>query len=307
MTSTWWNRLKSGLKRSSTEVGEQLKAALFHRKVDAQTLDDIEDILIQADMGVETAAQIRSHLNSLKLSPATAGEDVMEHLQQYIENKLEPVTKTLELHKNKLQIVLMVGVNGAGKTTTIGKLAWQWAKAGYTVELAACDTFRAAATEQLKIWADRVGVPVYTANQGSDPSALVFDAIKKAQENKVDVLVVDTAGRLQNKAHLMDELQKILRVIKKIIPDAPHHTILILDATTGQNAISQTEIFSKSCSLTGLIVTKLDGTAKGGMVVALADRFALPIYAIGVGESVDDLQPFTAKQFATALLGEHIE
>lgn len=254
-------------------------------------------------MGVTTAAMLRAHLNDQKLSPDTTSDEVLTLLANYIETKLEPVAQSMTLSKTSLNVVLMVGVNGSGKTTTISKLAKQWKDQGYTIELAACDTFRAAAIEQLQVWADRLKIPLHTSQQGHDASGLAFEAIQKASKSGANILIIDTAGRLHNKDHLMDELSKIQRVLKKIIPDAPHHVILVLDATTGQNAINQVDVFQKAANITGLIITKLDGTAKGGVVVGLAVKYGLPIYGLGVGESFDDLQPFSAKQFAHALVG----
>lgn len=303
MSNTWWNRLKAGLKKSSTQVGDRLRSLFVHRKVDADLLDELEDLLIQADMGATMAQEFRCHLESLKLDPETASQDVIDQLVIMIQNKLTDIAKPLTFIEDQLNVVMMVGVNGAGKTTTIGKLIQKWQQQGLRVEVAACDTFRAAATEQLAIWAKRAGVVLYEAPSGHDPSGLAYDAVKKARDKGVDVLVIDTAGRLHNKDHLMDEMQKMQRVMKKIISDAPHHVILVLDATTGQNALMQTDAFKQAAHVTGLIITKLDGTAKGGVVLALSDRFGLPIHAIGVGESADDLEPFTPEQFAKALIG----
>ncbi len=303
MTTSWWQRLKTGLKRSTNQVGSKIRDVFINRKLDAALLDEIEDILIQADMGVATAAMLRTHLSDQKLSPDTTSDEVLILLADHIETKLEPVAQTMTFSKTSLNVVLMIGVNGSGKTTTISKLTKQWKDQGYKVELAACDTFRAAAIEQLQVWADRLDVPLYTSQQGHDASGLAFESIQKASKSGANILMIDTAGRLHNKDHLMDELSKIQRVLKKVIPDAPHHVILVLDATTGQNAIQQVDVFQKAANVTGLIITKLDGTAKGGIVVGLADKYKLPIYGLGVGESFDDLQPFSAKQFARALVG----
>lgn len=303
MTTTWWQRLKSGLKNSTNQVGSKIRNVFINRKLDASLLDEIEEILIQADMGVSTAIALRKHLASLKLSPETTSEEVLKILSDQIEEKLTPVAKSITFNKGMLNVVLMIGVNGSGKTTTISKLAKQWKNDGYSIELAACDTFRAAAIEQLSVWAERLSIPIHTSKQGHDSSGLAFESVQKASKSGADILIIDTAGRLHNKQHLMDELSKIQRVVKKVIPDAPHHVILVLDATTGQNAIQQVDVFQKSANITGLIVTKLDGTAKGGVVVSLADNYKLPIYGIGVGESFDDLQAFSAKQFAHALVG----
>lgn len=308
ISPTWWHRLTGGLKRSSSQIGGKLKAALFHKQINTQTLDELEEILIQADMGVSIASSIRNHLASMKFETATAHEQVITELMALIEAKLKKVEQPLVINSGQgLQVVLMIGVNGAGKTTTLAKFANQWIDQGLKVEIAACDTFRAAATEQLQVWADRVGVFAYTSSPGHDPSGLAFDAIQKALKKETDVLIIDTAGRLQNKEHLMHELQKMQRVIQKIIPQGPQHVILTLDATTGQNALTQTRLFLEGASVTGLVITKLDGTAKGGVVVAIAEQFNLPIHAIGVGETVDDLQPFMAFEFTRALLGVNVE
>ena len=303
MTTTWWQRLKSGLKRSTNQVGTKLRDLLVNRKLDALTLDEIEDILIQADLGVITASKLRSYLAAKKLPPETTPDEVLALLSECITAYLKPVAIPISLSKDHLNVILMVGVNGSGKTTTIGKLAKQWKDQGYKVELAACDTFRAAATEQLASWAERLLIPIHTATQGHEASGLAYDAIVKASTSGAGILIIDTAGRLHNKTHLMNELTKIQRVLKKVIPDAPHHVLLVLDATTGQNAIQQVEVFKKEAHVTGLIITKLDGTAKGGVVVSLADKYTIPIHAIGVGESFDDLHPFLAEDFARALVG----
>jgi fused signal recognition particle receptor len=300
--TTWWSRLTSGLKRSSAQVGTKLRSLFVNRRIDADLLDEIEELLIQSDMGVSTAAQMRGHLEALKLPPSTTADEVLEHLAEFMALRLQTVEHPFTFTTG-LNVVLMVGVNGSGKTTTISKLARQWMDKGLKVELAACDTFRAAATEQLAVWADRLGVPLYQTQTGHDASGLAYDAVQEAQKSGADVLIIDTAGRLQNKEHLMKELEKIQRVIKKVIPEAPHHALLILDATTGQNALAQVKAFQEQVNVTGLIITKLDGTAKGGVLVALADTYNIPIYALGVGESFDDLQPFSAKHFARALVG----
>ena len=303
MTTTWWQRLKSGLKRSTNQVGSKLRDLLVNRKLDALTLDEIEDILIQADMGVTTAGKFRAYLAAKKLPPETTPDEVLNLLSECIATYLKPVATPILLQKDQLNVILMVGVNGSGKTTTISKLAKQWKDQGYKIELAACDTFRAAATEQLALWAERLSIPIHTVAQGHEASGLAYDAITKASKSGANILIIDTAGRLHNKTHLMNELTKIQRVLKKIMPDAPHHVLLVLDATTGQNAIQQVEVFKKETNVTGLIITKLDGTAKGGVVVSLAEKYAIPIHAIGVGESFNDLHPFLAEDFARALVG----
>lgn len=303
MTTTWWNTLKSGLQRSSANIGSKFKSIFTNRKIDFQTLDELEELLIQSDMGVEVAAALRKDLSTAQLEEKDNQSLILQYLAGRIEDILKPVEVPLTLMPDQLNVILMVGVNGSGKTTTIGKLAQQWTQQGLKVSVAACDTFRAAASEQLEIWAKRTGVDIYSGQDNQDPSSVAFEAVQTARQAKKDVLIIDTAGRLQNKDHLMQELSKMSRVIKKIIPDAPHHNILILDATTGQNALSQIEAFTKAYPLSGLIITKLDGTAKGGIVVKIAQHYKLAIHAIGVGETLTDLQPFNANLFARALLG----
>jgi len=273
------------------------------RLIDDAMLERLEEVLIEADMGVDTATRVIANLAEGRFGKRLSVAEIKAALSGEIARIMAPVARPLPLYPQKPQVVLVVGVNGSGKTTTIGKLASQFRSAGKTVMIAAGDTFRAAAVEQLQIWGDRAGVPVLTAPEGSDPASLAFDAITKAQEQGVDLLLIDTAGRLQNRADLMEELSKIVRVIRKKDPSAPHNTLLVLDATTGQNALLQVEIFRKLADVTGLVMTKLDGTAKGGVLVALADRFGLPIHAIGVGEQIDDLQPFDPEEFARALVG----
>ena len=273
------------------------------RVLDDAMLEELEELLITADMGVDTALKVSARLAEGRFGRAVAADEIKRSLADEIAKILEPVARPLPLYSKRPQVVLVVGVNGSGKTTTIGKLASQLRAAGKSVVIAACDTFRAAAVEQLQIWGDRAGVPVLTAAQGSDPASLAFDAMSRAERDGADILLIDTAGRLQNRADLMEELAKIVRVIRKKDPDAPHNTVLVLDATTGQNALSQVEIFQKIANVSGLVMTKLDGTAKGGVLVALADRFGLPIHAIGVGEAIGDLAPFDPDEFATALTG----
>ncbi|HEU0221935.1 MAG TPA: signal recognition particle-docking protein FtsY, partial [Paracoccaceae bacterium] len=259
---------------------------------------------IAADLGVETALKVAANMAEGRWGRKLSAAEVKALLAGEIARILEPVARPLPIYAKKPQVVLIVGVNGSGKTTTIGKLASQFRAAGKSVVIAACDTFRAAAVEQLQIWGERAGVPVLTAPEGSDPASLAFDALARAESEGADLLMIDTAGRLQNRADLMAELAKIVRVIRKRDPEAPHNTLLVLDATTGQNALSQVEIFRKMADVTGLVMTKLDGTAKGGVLVALADRFGLPIHAIGVGEQIDDLQPFDPQEFSSALVGQ---
>ena len=273
------------------------------RVLDDAMLESLEELLIAADMGVATAARVTANLAEGRLGKRLSVPEIKAALAAEIARILEPVARPLPLVAARPQVVLVVGVNGSGKTTTIGKLAAQLRAAGKSVVIAAGDTFRAAAVEQLQVWGSRAGVPVLTAPEGSDPASLAFDAMTKAQADGADILLIDTAGRLQNRADLMEELAKIVRVIRKKDPGAPHNTLLVLDATTGQNALNQVEIFRKISDVSGLVMTKLDGTAKGGVLVALADRFGLPIHAIGVGEQIDDLAPFDPEEFARALVG----
>ncbi|MBK0399071.1 signal recognition particle-docking protein FtsY [Limibaculum sp. M0105] len=273
------------------------------RVLDDAMLESLEEVLIQADMGVETSIKLSARLAEGHFGRRVGTREIKEALAREIAAILTPVARPLPIYAKRPQVVLVVGVNGSGKTTTIGKLASQLRGAGKSVVIAAGDTFRAAAVEQLQVWGSRAGVPVMTAPQGSDPASLAFDAMVRAEAEGADMLLIDTAGRLQNRQDLMEELAKIVRVIRKKDPQAPHNTVLVLDATTGQNALSQVEIFRKIADVSGLVMTKLDGTAKGGVLVALADRFGLPIHAIGVGESIDDLAPFDPDEFARALTG----
>lgn len=273
------------------------------RVLDDDMLESLEEMLIAADMGVDTALRVTANLAEGRMGKRVSSREIRELLAEEIARIMENVAKPLPIYPKKPQVVLVVGVNGSGKTTTIGKLASQFRAAGKKVVIAAGDTFRAAAVEQLQVWGDRAGVPVLTAPEGSDPASLAFDAMTKAEAEGADLLMIDTAGRLQNRADLMEELAKIVRVIRKKDESAPHNTLLVLDATTGQNALSQVETFKKLADVSGLVMTKLDGTAKGGVLVALADKFALPIHAIGVGEQIDDLSPFDPEEFAAALTG----
>ncbi len=273
------------------------------RVLDDVMLEQLEELLISADMGVDTALRVTANMAEGRLGKKLSVTEIKELLAAEVARIMEPVARPMPLYPKKPQVVLVVGVNGSGKTTTIGKLASQFRAAGKSVIIAAGDTFRAAAVEQLQIWGQRAGVPVLTAPEGSDPASLAFEAMTKAQEDGIDLLLIDTAGRLQNRADLMEELSKIVRVIRKKDPDAPHNTLLVLDATTGQNALLQVEVFRKIADVSGLVMTKLDGTAKGGVLVALADKFGLPIHAIGVGEQIDDLAPFDPADFARALVG----
>ncbi|WP_112309960.1 signal recognition particle-docking protein FtsY [Pseudogemmobacter bohemicus] len=273
------------------------------RVLDDQMLESLEELLIQADLGVDTATRVTANIAEGRFGRKVSTSELKEALAGEVARIMTPVAKPLPLYSKKPQVVLVVGVNGSGKTTTIGKLASQFRAAGKKVVIAAGDTFRAAAVDQLKVWGERAGVPVLTAPEGSDPASLAYDALSRAQEDGADLLMIDTAGRLQNRQDLMEELAKIVRVLKKKDATAPHNTLLVLDATTGQNAVTQVDIFRKIADVSGLVMTKLDGTAKGGVLVALADRFGLPIHAIGVGEQIDDLSPFDPDDFARALVG----
>jgi len=276
---------------------------VVRRTLDDDMLEQLEELLISADMGVDTALRVTANMAEERFGKKLSTNEIKSLLADEITRIMDPVAKPMPIYPKRPQVVLVVGVNGSGKTTTIGKLASQFKAAGKSVVIAAGDTFRAAAVEQLQVWGDRAGVPVLTAPEGSDPASLAFDAMTKAQQDGADLLMIDTAGRLQNRADLMEELAKIVRVIRKKDETAPHNTLLVLDATTGQNALSQVETFRKISDVSGLVMTKLDGTAKGGVLVALADKFGLPIHAIGVGEQIDDLAPFDPKEFAAALTG----
>ena len=300
----WLSRLKDGLKRSAGAISEGITGIFTKRRLDDAALGELEELLIGADLGVGPAAEIVAAIRKSRFDKEITPGEVREALAAEIETLLLPVAKPLpQPEGRKPAVILVVGVNGTGKTTTIGKLAKRYRDQGLKVMLAAGDTFRAAAIEQLQIWGNRTGAPVISGNVGSDAAGLAFDALKAAQGAGADILLIDTAGRLQNKTHLMAELEKIARVLKKLDASAPHATLLVLDATTGQNAINQVEVFQSVCAITGLVMTKLDGTARGGILVALAAKFGLPVHAIGVGESVDDLQSFEAGSFARALTG----
>lgn len=300
----WFRRLKDGLKRSSSALSTGITEIFTKRKLDDDVLEELEELLITSDLGVTTAARIAANIAKTRYNKEISPEEIREALADEVTAILEPVTQPFELDASlKPHVVLVVGVNGSGKTTTIGKLAKQYSNQGKKVMMAAGDTFRAAAVEQLTIWGERTGAKVVTTKVGGDAAGLAYDAYEQAKAENADLLLIDTAGRLQNKSDLMAELEKVLRVIKKLDPNAPHSCLLVLDATTGQNAISQTEIFGKVCNVTGLVMTKLDGTARGGVLVAIADKFKLPVHAIGVGEGIDDLQPFAARDFARALSG----
>ncbi len=275
----------------------------MRRVLDDEMLESLEELLIASDMGVDTALRVTANIAEGRMGRKLSTREIKEILGAEIARIMEPVARPMPVYAKRPQVVLVVGVNGSGKTTTIGKLASQFRAAGKSVVIAAGDTFRAAAVEQLQIWGERAGVPVMTAPEGSDPASLAFDAMTRAEKEGADLLMIDTAGRLQNRQDLMEELAKIVRVIRKKDPEAPHNTLLVLDATTGQNALSQVEIFRRIADVSGLVMTKLDGTAKGGVLVALADKFGLPIHAIGVGEQIDDLAPFDPEDFARALTG----
>jgi fused signal recognition particle receptor len=301
---SWFTRLASGLRRSSDNLTASITSVFTKKKLDAATLDELEDVLIQADLGLETAMAITETLRKDRFDKDVSGEDVRSVLASEVEKVLGPVARPLDIDTSKKPfIILMIGVNGSGKTTTIGKLAQKLSAEGKSVMLAAGDTFRAAAIEQLQVWGQRTGAPVISKPAGADASGLAFDAVTQAKAEGRDVLIIDTAGRLQNRDELMNELEKIIRVIKKVEPSAPHATLLTLDATTGQNAMKQVEIFGKRAGVTGLVMTKLDGTARGGILVAISKKFGLPVHFIGVGEGVDDLEPFSANEFARAIAG----
>ncbi len=297
-------RLRKGLSRSSSRMSDGITGIFTKARLDDETLEELEDLLIASDLGVETAADVAVALGEGRYDKEIAPDEVKDALARIIAERLTPVAQPLEIGAAaKPHVILMVGVNGSGKTTTIGKLAAQFIADGKRVVLTAGDTFRAAAVEQLKVWGTRTGAGVIARETGADAAGLAFDALARAQEDSTDVLLIDTAGRLQNRKELMDELAKIVRVLKKQDDTAPHSVILVLDAATGQNALSQARAFTEIAGITGIIMTKLDGTAKGGILVALAAKFGLPIHAIGIGEGVEDLQPFIPADFARALVG----
>jgi fused signal recognition particle receptor len=298
----WFQRLKAGLTKTSARLSEDIAGIFTKRKLDADTLQELEDLLIRADLGVETAMRITEALAKGRYDKEIAPAEVRAVLAAEVERTLAPVAKPLRLDgDHRPHVILVVGVNGTGKTTTIGKLAHKLIGEGKKVTLAAGDTFRAAAVDQLKIWGERSGAEVVARAVGADSAGLAYDALKRARENGSDVLLIDTAGRLQNKQALMDELEKVIRVLGKIDPTAPHQVLLVLDATTGQNALNQVEIFKEKAGVTGLVMTKLDGTARGGILVAISAKFGLPVHAIGVGEGVEDLAGFDADEFARAI------
>ena len=301
---SWFTQLRSGLARTSSALSDNLTSVLSRRKLDAETLDELEDALIKADLGVAMAARIRSSLASTRHDRALSPLHLREVLAAEVAKVLAPVAEPFVLDKNaQPHVILLVGVNGTGKTTTAAKMAHRFIRDGSSVMLAAADTFRAAAIDQLKVWGGRVGAEVVAKDVGADPAGVAYEALERAKAEKLDVLIIDTAGRLQNKSDLMAELAKIVRVLKKLDPQAPHSVVLVLDATTGQNALNQVQIFQEIAGVTSLVVTKLDGTARGGILVAVAERFGLPVNAIGVGEGIDDLQAFDAEEFARAIAG----
>jgi len=304
---SWWQRLSGGLKRTSASIGGAIADVVAKRRLDQAMLDEIEEVLIRADLGVDSAARIAAAVGEGRYDKEITPDEVKAVVAAEVEKVLTPVAKPLAIGQGigqaKPFVVLVVGVNGSGKTTTIGKLAARLHAEGRSVMLAAGDTFRAAAIDQLKIWGGRSSASVIARAPGSDAAGVAFDALTEARGEEIDVLLVDTAGRLQNKAVLMDELEKIVRVMKKVDASAPHAVLLVLDATVGQNALSQVEVFCNIAGVTGLVMTKLDGTARGGILVAIAAKFGLPVHFIGVGEGIDDLAPFQAKDFARAIAG----
>ena len=300
----WFGRLKAGLSRSAGSLSDGITGLFNKRRLDDAALEELEDILIAADLGPVTAGEVTARLARDKFDREVTPEEVRGALSDVVAGILEPVAQPLHIDAdNRPHVVLVVGVNGTGKTTTIGKMAKQLRDADRRVVLAAGDTFRAAAIEQLQVWGERTGAQVVAQKVGTDPASVAFEGLKAARETDADVLLIDTAGRLQNKADLMAELEKVIRVIRKLDATAPHACLLVLDATTGQNALNQVDVFQQVCDVTGLAMTKLDGTARGGVLVAVAQKFGLPVHFIGVGEGADDLQPFDAQEFARALSG----
>ena len=301
---SWLKKLTSGLSKTSARVTSSLSSLLGRSSIDASSIEEVEDALISADLGTAAAARLAERVRRHKFDGEVTAQALAGALADGITEILEPVAAPLVPQAgNRPHVVLLVGVNGSGKTTTAGKLAQQWRQEGKSVMLAAGDTFRAAAIEQLQIWGERTGTEVSSGAQGGDAAALAYQALEKARAQGTDVLIIDTAGRLQNRTELMDELAKIVRVIRKLDGNAPHDSVIVLDGTVGQNALSQVSAFQAIADVSGLIVTKLDGSAKGGVVIALAEKFQLPVHAVGVGEGADDLQPFEARDFANALAG----
>ncbi len=300
----WFGRLRAGLARSSARLTEGINTIFNRRRLDDEALLELEELLIASDMGVGVAAEVAEALRRTRFNQEVSPEEVRAALAEEVIRLVEPVMKPLRLDPAKKPfVILVVGVNGSGKTTTIAKLAKQYRDVGLKVVLAAGDTFRAAAVAQLRVWGERTGCPVVTGPDGADAAGLAYDALTQAREEGSDVLLIDTAGRLHNKADLMAELQKIVRVLKKVDPQAPHSVLLVLDATTGQNAHAQAEIFRDMVGVTGIVMTKLDGTARGGVLVSLAEKYGIPIHALGVGETADDLRPFEARAYARSLVG----
>lgn len=300
----WFGRLKAGLQRSSEKISTGITDLFTKRKLDAEALQDLKDILIQGDLGVSTATRLTSSLAKTRFDQEISSEEIKIVLAEEVATILAPIAQPLVIDgTHKPHIILVCGINGSGKTTTIGKMARQFKDQGKSVTLVAGDTFRAAAVEQLQIWGERSDCPVISRDNGADAAGLAFDAIKEAQASGADVLMIDTAGRLQNRKDLMEELTKVVRVIRKVDETAPHSVLLVMDATIGQNAHSQVEVFKDMVDVSGLIITKLDGSAKGGVVVSLAERFEIPVHAVGVGEGIDDLRPFEADAFARSLMG----
>ncbi|SNS83100.1 signal recognition particle-docking protein FtsY [Sphingomonas laterariae] len=305
MTDTpWHQKILGGFRRTSDKLGENLTGLFTKAALDKATLDEIEEALIASDLGPATASRVRERLADERYDKGLDEAEVREIVAQEVAKILAPVAKPLEIEAfPRPQVILVIGVNGSGKTTTIAKLAHYLQEQDYSVMLVAGDTFRAAAIGQLKVWADRIGVPIISGKEGGDAASLVFEGVKQGTATGIDVLIVDTAGRLQNKAGLMDELSKIRRVLGRLNPAAPHDVVLVLDATTGQNALNQIEVFRDTAGVTGLVMTKLDGTARGGVLVAAAEKYGLPVHAIGVGEGLDDLRPFDAVEVARAIAG----
>jgi fused signal recognition particle receptor len=304
MSTSWTDKLFGGFRRTSDKLGENLSGLFGKAALDADTLDQIEEALIASDLGPATAARVRERLTGERFALGLTEERLREIVAEEIGQILAPVAKPLEIDAfPRPQVILVIGVNGSGKTTTIAKLAHLFTEQDYSVMLVAGDTFRAAAIGQLKVWADRIGVPIISGKEGGDAAGLVFEGVKRGTAEGTDVLIVDTAGRLQNKSGLMDELSKIRRVLGRLNPAAPHNVVLVLDATTGQNGLNQIEVFEKEAGVTGLVMTKLDGTARGGVLVAAAEKFGLPIHAIGIGETIDDLRPFDPQEVARAIAG----
>lgn len=302
MTS-WIQRLRKGLSKSSDKITSGISSIFTDKNLSDEMLDELEELLIVSDMGFEAASEITDTLRSSKYHKDITLDDVKKIISDNIANILKSNAELVDISSEKPFVILVAGVNGSGKTTTIGKMSHMLKDSDFSVMMAACDTFRAAAVEQLKIWGDRTNVPVITGDEGQDPASVAYQALEKAKHDNIDVLLIDTAGRLQNKSGLMAELEKIIRVIKKLDDTAPHSSILVLDASVGQNAHSQVETFSKVANITGLVVTKLDGTAKGGIIVALSKKYDLPIHSIGVGEGIEDLKPFDPHDFSKSLLG----